>query len=229
MVCRIEREVHNIGTTMRDNFGAILQAINQQNQHTHSSTNTVARCLTLDAHPPPPQHPAIPSVQVHATAQSHNPEGGGDENLLNSGGVQMPNAGSSLMKTINFDGIEVTFDVTTVQSPPAVSFADDIAKLAREWYSSSILTIAGHGIPIRHWDKVYKKKARIKNGAWASFRSTWNNWGVSRQAFCHFWFQHFSPSCSSLSPSSSHLHPKPSFGQSISGLMVSAFATSRSW
>jgi hypothetical protein len=87
------------------------------------------------------------------------------------------------IKTIEIDGTDVTFDIATVPDPPAISFADDVPRLLREWYVSSHLTIAGRGIPVRHWDKFYMNRGGVKHGAWASFRSTWHNWKVSG-VFC---------------------------------------------
>lgn len=83
------------------------------------------------------------------------------------------------MRTIEINGFKLTFNVTSVPSPPRISFADNVDLLFTEWYSSQKLLVTGHGIPIRHWDKFYMKKHKIKEDAWISLRSTWNNWRVS--------------------------------------------------
>jgi hypothetical protein len=81
-------------------------------------------------------------------------------------------------RTLEIDGERLTFDISAVPNPPTVSFADNVELLLGEWYSSSRLVVAGHGIPIRHWDKFYMKKHKIKPHAWDSLRSTWHNWKV---------------------------------------------------
>jgi hypothetical protein len=83
------------------------------------------------------------------------------------------------MRTIKFDSVELTFDVAAVPDPPTITFADDVESLFTEWYCSRTLIVAGQGIPVRHWDKFYGKRAKIKPHAWESLRSTWNNWKVS--------------------------------------------------
>lgn len=82
--------------------------------------------------------------------------------------------------TIHFDGIgTLTFDPTTVPDPPPITFADDLDQLFTEWYNSRRLVVAGHGIPIRHWDRLYLKKSKVKADAWVSYRTRWSNWKVS--------------------------------------------------
>ncbi len=85
---------------------------------------------------------------------------------------------SDNMKTVFLDDLAVTFDPAKVPSIPAISFADDIPGLAKNWHSSNLLVLGGHGIPIKHWDKIYKARFNIKKNAWKSFRSTYSNWQV---------------------------------------------------
>lgn len=82
------------------------------------------------------------------------------------------------LKKLKIDGIEITFDSTKVRDPPALSFADDIARLAKEWHTSNYLKISGHGIPIKHWDLVYKNKTGIKSKVWESIKGIWGKWKV---------------------------------------------------
>jgi hypothetical protein len=100
------------------------------------------------------------------------------QNTLQTALAPSPPVCDSQFKTIVIDGEDVTFDISSVADPPAISFAEDVPRLLREWYASSYLTVAGHGIPIRHWDKFYMARGGIKHGAWDSFRSTWHNWKV---------------------------------------------------
>ncbi|KAH9842310.1 uncharacterized protein C8Q71DRAFT_852880 [Rhodofomes roseus] len=49
--------------------------------------------------------------------------------------------------------------------------------LFREWHTSNLLTIAGRGIPVKHWDKVYKKRSGVvETDAWHALRVEWGNW-----------------------------------------------------
>jgi hypothetical protein len=82
------------------------------------------------------------------------------------------------MCTIEFNNIKITFDAATVPDAPTLTFADDVDALFTEWYRSQKLVVASQGIPIRHWDKFYAKRAKIKAHTWASLRSTWHNWKV---------------------------------------------------
>lgn len=80
--------------------------------------------------------------------------------------------------TISLDDLKLTFDPRTVKDPPTISFAHDIDLLIKEWHCSDRLVVAGHQIPIRHWNAFYMASAKIKPQAWATFRGTWNNWKV---------------------------------------------------
>ncbi|KAK0221090.1 hypothetical protein EDD85DRAFT_984103 [Armillaria nabsnona] len=82
----------------------------------------------------------------------------------------------------------ITFDPAKVPSIPAISFADDIPGLAKNWHSSNLLVLGGHGIPIKHWDKIYKARFNIKKNAWKSFRSTYSDWQfLSYPTEADFW------------------------------------------
>ncbi|KAI0696041.1 hypothetical protein C8T65DRAFT_529848, partial [Cerioporus squamosus] len=71
---------------------------------------------------------------------------------------------------------ELAFDRTQVPSPPKVSFANDLPRLFREWHDSDLLTVNGRGIPIKHWERFYKKRVGIKQHAWDLVRVKWGNW-----------------------------------------------------
>ncbi|KAI0752952.1 hypothetical protein C8Q80DRAFT_1118221 [Daedaleopsis nitida] len=78
--------------------------------------------------------------------------------------------------TFDLDGTTLTFDKTTVPNPPKVSFANDVTRLFREWHHSTLLVINGRGIPIKHWERFYKKRAGIKQFAWDRVRVQWGQW-----------------------------------------------------
>lgn len=90
---------------------------------------------------------------------------------------QMSSSGRHI--TIELGEMKLTFDPAVVPDPPTVTYADDIDRLVQEWTHSSRLVVAGQGIPVRYWDKLYAKRAGIKVHAWSSLRSTWGNWKVS--------------------------------------------------
>ncbi|KZT72430.1 hypothetical protein DAEQUDRAFT_755239 [Daedalea quercina L-15889] len=78
---------------------------------------------------------------------------------------------------INLDGEDLHVDKTHLPDPPAIHFSDDIPALFREWHASQLLVIAGRGIPIKHWDKLYKKRNGIaETDAWHAIKVEWGNW-----------------------------------------------------
>ncbi len=81
----------------------------------------------------------------------------------------------------DLDGEELAFDKRQVPDPPKLTFADNIPGLFREWHESTILTVNGRGIAIKHWDRFYKKRARVKDFAWEKARVEWGNWKVCCQ------------------------------------------------
>lgn len=115
---------------------------------------------------------AIPSAIPHAYHSTTNEPLPGQllQNvLLNTNAV-----------TIELGEMQLTFDPATVPDPPTVTFADDIELLVEEWRCSERLVVAGKGIPICCWDKVYSKRAGVKEHAWSSLRCSWGNWKVSQ-------------------------------------------------
>jgi hypothetical protein len=144
---------------------------------------TPAEHNTLRMQPQPAEHnktcgrvpPSPPSNGPSTSAASSSPP------LLRLPTNPQPARNASTnaqMRTIEFDNIKITFDAATVPDAPTLTFADDVYALFTEWYRSQKLVVAGQGIPIRHWDKFYAKRAKIKTHTWASLRSTWHNWKV---------------------------------------------------
>ncbi|KAF7980504.1 hypothetical protein HWV62_38012 [Athelia sp. TMB] len=88
--------------------------------------------------------------------------------------------------TIDLGEMQLTFDPATVPNPPTVTFADDIERLVEEWDHSTRLVVAGKGIPIRYWDKLYTKRAGIKEHAWSSLRCSWGNWKFVVEEYASF-------------------------------------------
>ncbi|KAJ2987813.1 hypothetical protein NUW54_g9313 [Trametes sanguinea] len=86
---------------------------------------------------------------------------------------------SENLMIFELDGEEIAFDKTAVPNPPPVSFADDLSQLFREWHSSNLLVVNGRGIPIKHWNSFYGKRAQIKSHVWDVIRARWNKWKVS--------------------------------------------------
>ena len=79
---------------------------------------------------------------------------------------------------LELDGKTLRFDKARVPNPPKVTFAHDVSRLLREWHSSDLLRVDGHGIPIKHWECLYTKRVGIKEHAWDSIRVQWGNWKV---------------------------------------------------
>ncbi|KAH9840011.1 uncharacterized protein C8Q71DRAFT_703190 [Rhodofomes roseus] len=78
---------------------------------------------------------------------------------------------------INLDGQDIYFDKSDLPDPPAVHFSDNISALFREWHESRRLVVAGHGIPIKYWDKLYQKRNGFVNtDAWRAIKVEWGNW-----------------------------------------------------
>jgi hypothetical protein len=81
------------------------------------------------------------------------------------------------------DGTEVSFVVSNVPDPVAVTFKQDIPRLnamwddtSPYWRKESVLTIEGHPIPIVYWPDVYRYG---KYGQWQGTKSQWCGWRVS--------------------------------------------------
>ncbi|KAF7983639.1 hypothetical protein HWV62_20582 [Athelia sp. TMB] len=102
----------------------------------------------------------------------------------------IPATEASLMNltTIKLGDNDFTFDRSTVPDPPAVYFSDNLARLFEHWYSSDLLKINGLGIPVKHWQVIYRK-----TGAWATLRTAWGNYKLlvdERERYpteAHFW------------------------------------------
>ncbi|TFY58918.1 hypothetical protein EVJ58_g6115 [Rhodofomes roseus] len=78
---------------------------------------------------------------------------------------------------ISLDDQDIHIDKTHLPDPPAIHFSDDIPALFEQWNTSQLLKIDGHGIPIKHWDKVYKKRnGLVETDAWKAIKVEWGNW-----------------------------------------------------
>lgn len=83
----------------------------------------------------------------------------------------------------DLDGETLYFDKTRVPNPPCVNFSGDISRLFREWHTSTILTVNGRGIPVKHWEQFYKKRKGIKEHAWELVGVKWGKWKVRNNAY----------------------------------------------
>ena len=193
----ISRSLHRVETKF-DQLAGILQQLTSTSHRTSqpSATDNAIGCSDFMPHvaernksksPRPAEHnengptvsrpwsiPPVTNPIPHIYHPSTN------ETLAGRHLQQVSPNLSSTTITIELGDKELTFDPRTVPDPPTVTFADDIDRLVEEWSHSSRLTIAGEGIAIRYWDKVYTKRAGIKEFAWDSLRSSWGNWKVSR-------------------------------------------------
>lgn len=83
-------------------------------------------------------------------------------------------------RTIMLNGIKIRVDPKEIPiTPLAMKFSNDLNGLFREWHSSTLLKIAGHGIPLKLWPEVYKLAGQAH---WSSWQQThkvlWSNFKV---------------------------------------------------
>ncbi|PIL27067.1 hypothetical protein GSI_10206 [Ganoderma sinense ZZ0214-1] len=80
--------------------------------------------------------------------------------------------------TFDFDDSTMLhFDKTyQVSNPPKVTFSDNLSQLFKEWHVSNLLRVNGRGIPVKDWDRFYKKRTGIKQHAWDLLRVQWGTW-----------------------------------------------------
>ncbi|KAG0702936.1 hypothetical protein DFH29DRAFT_998890 [Suillus ampliporus] len=74
------------------------------------------------------------------------------------------------------DGERFEYDKAHVPEPPTIHLSQDIEWLCKEWESSNLLCVGGHGIPVKHWGEFYKRGKGVKNTAWDALRVEWGNW-----------------------------------------------------
>lgn len=83
---------------------------------------------------------------------------------------------------VSLDGQDFYFQAADLPSnPPSIHYSDDIPGLFRDWHSSGLLVVSGHGIPIKHWDKFYKKRGYggvVTTDVWETIKAEWGNWKV---------------------------------------------------
>ncbi|KAI0708334.1 hypothetical protein C8Q76DRAFT_744156 [Earliella scabrosa] len=76
----------------------------------------------------------------------------------------------------DIDGTPLYFDKTQVPNVPMINYSDDLPRLFREWHKSNTLVVNGRGIPVKDWERFYKKRSGIKEHAWELVRVKWGNW-----------------------------------------------------
>ena len=83
--------------------------------------------------------------------------------------------------TIVIDGLSLTLDARHVPDPPIQHFSKNVNTLFEHWKESTILSVDGHGIPLKYWPDVYKGLGRLgfKRKAWEAIKVEWGNWKVS--------------------------------------------------
>ncbi|KAI0682770.1 hypothetical protein BC835DRAFT_1424019 [Cytidiella melzeri] len=79
----------------------------------------------------------------------------------------------------SIDGSAITFDKRVpVCNPPSVHFSQRIPDLFRHWNKLNLVMLNGHGVPVKHWDRLYKVRGAgvAQSGQWANARADWANW-----------------------------------------------------
>lgn len=79
------------------------------------------------------------------------------------------------------NGREIPYDKSIpLRDPPGKHFSQRLPELFKEWHESDLVRLNGHGIPVKHWDLVYKVRTLgiSESGQWAAIRKEWGNWKV---------------------------------------------------
>ncbi|KAI0347704.1 hypothetical protein BDW22DRAFT_11297 [Trametopsis cervina] len=77
------------------------------------------------------------------------------------------------------DDHEIPFDKRVpLCDPPGIHFSQQISQLFQHWHNSDLVRLNGHGIPVKHWDKLFKVRGAGvgHSGQWATIRVEWGNW-----------------------------------------------------
>jgi hypothetical protein len=91
-------------------------------------------------------------------------------------------AGNTIRHLKLGDGTTVSFSISSMPDPVAVTFVQDIPRLnamwddtSSHWEGESVLTIEGHPIPVVYWREIYRYG---KVGQWKGMKSRWTDWKV---------------------------------------------------
>ena len=80
--------------------------------------------------------------------------------------TSLTNTDPAEMVTVQLADGPFLFQKSKACPPPAQRFSRDIPNLFHEWEVSNLLQIDGKGIPVKDWDKIYKKKVGLFLQAW---------------------------------------------------------------
>ncbi|KAG2751610.1 hypothetical protein P692DRAFT_20872294 [Suillus brevipes Sb2] len=84
------------------------------------------------------------------------------------------------------NGEKFEYDKALVPEPPTIHLSQDIDWLCKEWESSNLLCVGGHGIPVKHWGEFYKRGKGVKNTVWDALRVEWGNWKFIAEECQHY-------------------------------------------
>ncbi|KAI0702877.1 hypothetical protein BC835DRAFT_1410906 [Cytidiella melzeri] len=79
----------------------------------------------------------------------------------------------------SIDGSAITFDKgVPICNLPSVHFLQRIPDLFHHWNKSNLVMLNGHGVPVKHWDRLYKVRGAgvAQSSQWANARAEWANW-----------------------------------------------------
>ena len=129
---------------------------------------------------PQPSLQSIPSGSNRSTSNltTPHPPVNPSSSLVSIVPATTDSVDTSAMVNIHLASGPFSFHKSKAQPPPAQHFSKDIPSLFREWECSTLLQIDGRGIPVRDWDKVYKKRVGLFPRAWQAIRVQWGNWKV---------------------------------------------------
>ena len=135
----------------------------------------------LISHPPLHLPPVVPIPSGSLSSRVCTPSDSAMEMVPPDQLTSPPTTDSideSNMVTVQLTDGPFIFHPNEARAPPAQRFSKDITNLFREWESSNLLQINGKGIPVKDWDKIYKKRAGLFQAAWKAIRVKWGNWKV---------------------------------------------------
>lgn len=195
---RLERSVSTLHQGISERFDGVEEVLRKESELAPTSSPRYAGRLSQSASRTPSlsfaltseSQPASRTSSLSFTPSESQPTSRTPSISVSTGGVSLAQPDlntdsssaipateteASLMNltTIKLGDNDFTFDRSTVPDPPAVYFSDNLTRLFEHWYCSDLLQINGLGIPVKHWQEIYRK-----TGAWATLRTAWGNYKV---------------------------------------------------
>lgn len=112
-----------------------------------------------------------------------DPEAPHKESLVHHSSHKPAQDAANVMRDLRLgDGTTVSFSISSIPDPVAVTFVQDIPRLnamwddtSSHWGGESVLSIEGYPVPIVYWPNIYRYG---KAGQWQGMKSRWTEWRV---------------------------------------------------